>query len=108
METKEEDLKQRVDHFWCKVFDHTDASGDQFLVLPRMVKCALSLSHSNTDAERSYSINKKMLAKQNMKMNDQTAVGLRATTVAVPEYGGVIKVPIIKELLKVTENSHHL
>ena len=67
---KKEDLKLRVDQFCCKVFGHTDASRDNFVVLPRMVKCALSLGHSNGDVERSFSINKEMLTKQNMTMND--------------------------------------
>ena len=97
-----------VDYFWCKVFAHTDASGDKFLVLPQLVKCALSLSHSNADVERSFSINKKMLTKQIMRMNDKTVTGLRAMKAVVYKCGGVTKVPISKELLKVTENSHHL
>ena len=33
-------LKWRVDHYWCKVFYHTDASGHKFVVLPKKVKCA--------------------------------------------------------------------
>ena len=37
----EEDLQPRVDHFWHKVFTKADASGDQFSMLPKMIKCAL-------------------------------------------------------------------
>ena len=39
----EEDLKLRVDHCWHKVFTKGDRSGDCFVVLQKMVKCALAL-----------------------------------------------------------------
>ena len=55
LEIKKEDL--RVDHFWRKVFGGIDSSGDKFVVLPKMVKCALALCHSNADVERSLSVN---------------------------------------------------
>ena len=48
----EEDLQLKVDHFWHKVFTKADASGDQFSVLPKMIKCALALCHSNVDVEQ--------------------------------------------------------
>ena len=48
-----------------------------------MVKCALVLSHSNADVERSLSINKKMLTTQNMGMKGETITGLRAIKAAV-------------------------
>ena len=53
VEIKEEDLSLRVDHFWGKVFGGIDSSGDKFVVLLKMVKCALALCHSNADVERS-------------------------------------------------------
>ena len=37
-----------------------------------------------------------------MTMNDKTIIGLRATKAVVHEYGGITKVPITRELLKVT------
>ena len=107
LKIKEEDLKLRVDPFWSKLFDSTDASEDRFVVLPKMVKCALSLSHSNADIERSLSIKKRMLIKQIMTMNNETLIGLRATMSGVHQCGGIAKVPINKELLKLTEKSHH-
>ena len=78
------------------------------MVLPKMVKCDLSLDHSNVDVERSFSINKEILTKQNVTMNDKIIIGPRTAKAVGHEYGGVTKVPIIKELLKVTENSCHL
>ena len=42
------------DYFWKKVFAKKDKSGDQFEVLPKLVKCVLTLCHSNVDVERSF------------------------------------------------------
>ena len=56
MELINEDMEVRVDHFWNKIFRRTDASGDKFIILPKMVKCALALCHSNADVERSLSV----------------------------------------------------
>ena len=53
MDVTNEDLEVRVDHFWNKIFSKTDESGDKFIILPKMVKCALVLCHSNADVERS-------------------------------------------------------
>ena len=87
VEIKEEDLSLRVDHFWRKVFGGLDSSGDKFVVLPKMVKCALALCHSNANVERSLSVNKKMLTKMNTKMSEEIINGLRSTKAAVQEYG---------------------
>ena len=73
-----------------------------------MIKCALSVSHSNADIERSLSINKRMLTKKNMTINDETFIGLRATTSAENQCGEITTIPKTKELLKVTEQSHNL
>ena len=65
LELTEDDLKlKRVDHFWYKVFSKVDTVGEQFAILPKMVKCALSLCHSNADVEMSLSSNKRVLTKQ--------------------------------------------
>ena len=108
VEIKEEDLSLRVDHFWRKVFGGIDSSGDKFVVLPKMVKCALALCHSNADVERSLSVNKRMLTKMNTKMSEETINGLRSTKAAVQEYGHASKVPITLEMVKAVQNSYNL
>ena len=52
LEVTEDDVKLRIDRFWHKIFSRTDASGDHFVILLKMVKCALALCHSNADVER--------------------------------------------------------
>ena len=64
----EDDQSLCVDHSWKKVFTKKDNCGDQFEVLPKMVKCAVPLCHSNADVERSLSVNKRMLTKQNLSL----------------------------------------
>ena len=104
----EEDLHLRVDHFWHKVFTKADASGDQFSVLPKMIKCALALCHSNADVERSLSVNKRVVTKQNMTMKRETLTGLCSVKAAIQEYGGVDKVPITLDTVKTAESSCRL
>ena len=87
-EVTNDDLKLRIDKYWHKIFSRRDDSGDNFVVLPKMVKCVLSLCHSNADVERSFSTIKRMLTKQNMVLNEETVIGIRASTAAVEECGG--------------------
>ena len=69
----------------------SDATGEKFSVLPKMIKCALALWHSNDDVERSLSINKKVVTKQNVSMKREILTGLRSVKAAVQDYGGVDK-----------------
>ena len=105
-EVTDDDLKCRTDKYWHKIFSRRDDSGDNFVVLPNMVKCFLSLCHSNADVERSFSTNKRMLTKQNMALNEKTIIGCRDNKAVVEECEGVNKVPVTQDLLKVATNSH--
>ena len=107
-EFSDEDYKCRVDHFWSKVFQREDTCGEKFVTLPKMVKCALALCHSSADVERSLSINKKVVTKQSTKMKGSTITGLRAVKVAVQDFGGLDKVPVTKEMVKITQQPHAL
>ena len=68
----------------------------------------MCLCHSNADVERSLSVNKRMLTKQNMSMKDKTIIGLRATKAAEQDNGGVQNVLITLDMIKAVEKSHHL
>ena len=84
------------------------AVGTSLWILPKMVKCALALCHSNADVERSLSVNKKMLTKMNTRMSEETINGLRSTKAAVQEYGHESKVLITLEMVKAVQNSYKL
>ena len=47
----DDELKLRIDKYWHKIFSRRDASGENIVVFPKMVKCSISLCHSNADVE---------------------------------------------------------
>ena len=108
MDLTNEDMEVRVDHFWNKIFNKTDESGDKFIILPKMVKCALALCHSNADVERSLSVNKRMLTKQNVAMKDETVKGLRAIKDEIKHAGGITNVTVSLDMVKAAENSRRI
>ena len=62
-----------------------------------MVKYALTLCHSNANVERSLSVNKRMITKQNVSMKAETVVGLRAIKAAAYENGSVKGTEVTKK-----------
>ena len=92
MNVTEDDQILSVDHLWKNCSQRKITM--EISLKPKMVKCALALFQSSADFERSLSDNKRMLTKQNVSMKDETIVGLRASKVAVQDYGGVQNVPM--------------
>ena len=97
MDISQIDQKGRVDHFWKSIFEKAEPVDNPFVVLPKMVKCALTLCHSNADVERSLSVNKRMITKQNVSMKAETVLGLRAVKAAVQENGSVKDTEVTKK-----------
>ena len=108
IEINDDDIQGCIDHFWHRIFNIPDKCGDFFEVLPKMVKCALALCHSNADVERSLSTNKKIVTKSNTSLKPETLRGLRAIKCAINEYGGVTKVPITLDMVSAAERSHSI
>ena len=108
IEIDDDDLKERVDHFWHKMFNTPDKCGDFFQVIPKMVKSALALCHSNADVERSLSTNKRMLTKNNTLLKPETLRGLRAIKCAIYEFGGVTQIPITLDMINAADKSHSI
>ena len=98
----------RVDKYWANIFGLTTAAGrPRFTVLPKVVKCALTLSHGNADTERSLSQNKKILTKERTSMQKSTLIWVRLTKDAVGASGGqAVDVKITKELLSHCKSAH--
>ena len=80
IEINDDDIQGSIYHFWHRIFNIPDKCGDFLEVLPKMVKCALALCHSNADVERSLSTKKKMVIKSNTSLKPETLRGLRAVT----------------------------
>ena len=91
IEVTEDDVKLRIDKLWHTIFSSTDASGEHFVILPKMVKYAFTLCHSNADVKRSFSANKGILTMQNIFLSEETIIGIRVITATVEECGGVNK-----------------
>ena len=108
IEINDDDIQGRIYHFWHRIFNIPDKCGDFFEVLPKMVKCALALCHSNADVERFLSTKKKMVIKSNTSLKPETLRGLRAIKCAIDEYGGVTKVPITLNMVSAAERSHSI
>ena len=52
----------RIDHYWRNIFNIRESSGKfKFEILPVFVKSLLSLAHENSDVERGFSDNNRML-----------------------------------------------
>ena len=105
IEIDDDDLKECVDRFWHKMFNTPDKCGDFFQVIPKMVKSALALCHSNADVERSLSTNKRMLTKNNTLLKPETLRGLRAIKCAIDEFGGVTQIPITLDMINAADKS---
>ncbi|CAF3969836.1 unnamed protein product [Rotaria magnacalcarata] len=91
-----------IDHYWKHIFSLKNSSGNaKFVVLGKLVKSLLSLSHGNGDIDSDLCENEMFVAEDHSPLNIATINGLRATKDAVRFYAGgkVHEVPISKALL---------
>ena len=75
-------------------------------MLGNVIKCALSLSHSNADSERSLSINKNTLSKERSSMSITALNGLSLVEDGVRNEGGLSNVAVNKDMLVSVKSSH--
>ena len=75
-------------------------------MLAKTVKCALGLSHGNTDNERSLSVNKKTLSKERSGLSIVTLNGLQATDDGIGIVNGLSKIVVTKEMLSSVKGSY--
>ena len=68
--------QERIDTYWEKIGSMKDDSGHlKYLQLFSLVKCVLSISHSNSIPERGFSINKHLLdIHGNSTQNDNNSI----------------------------------
>ena len=70
--------QQRIDIYWRKVGAIEDELGKmKYTQLFRLVKCVLSISHSNSVPEWGFSINKHLLSLHGSLIKDETIVALK-------------------------------
>ena len=79
-----------IDKYWYKIFSTatTSIGTPQYVVLIKLVKCLLSLSHGNSDVERGFSENNHLVSDDRSSLNEVSINGLRATKAGVKFFGG--------------------
>ncbi|CAF2854754.1 unnamed protein product [Rotaria sp. Silwood2] len=91
-----------IDKYWYQIFSTTTSIGTpQYVVLTKLVKCLLSLSHGNSDVERGFSENNHLVSEDRSSLNEVSINGLRATKTGVKFFGSgkVHVVPTTSTLL---------
>jgi hypothetical protein len=77
-----------VDKYWNQIFSTTTSIGaPQYLVLNKLVKCLLSLSHGNSDVERGFSENNNIVSEDHSFLSKSSINGLRATNAGIKFFG---------------------
>jgi hypothetical protein len=86
----EADLKPYVvDSYWAKVLQRRNALGQpKYSILGKVVKACLSLSHGNSDAERSFSTNKRTVTPERVSLSEETINAVRLVKDALRIRGG--------------------
>ncbi|CAF3008436.1 unnamed protein product [Rotaria sp. Silwood2] len=95
-----------VDHYWKHVFNIKNNLGvPKFVMLSKLIKSLLALSHGNADVERGFSENAALVTDNRSSLSETSVNGLRITKDAVKFYGqgkvhdATNAVPICKSLL---------
>ncbi|CAF1285781.1 unnamed protein product [Rotaria magnacalcarata] len=66
-----------IDIYWRHIFSIKTSTGSlQFIVLTKLVKRLLSLSHGNADVERSFSKNRHLVSDERASLSEQSINGL--------------------------------
>jgi len=89
----------RLDSF---LLDRLQARPDKYALLIKVTKMVLVLSHGQAAVERGFSVNKEIEVEN---LNDKSLVAQRIVCDYVRVCGGVLEVPMTKELLQSASNS---
>ena len=77
-----------VDHYWKHVFNIKNNLGvPKFVILSKLIKSLLALSHGNADVERGFSENGALVTDDRSSLSEASINGLRTTKDAVKFYG---------------------
>jgi len=91
-----------VDVSWRHILDRRDSLGQlKYLTLGKAVKACLAFSHGNADAERSCSVNKKLVTDERSSLSDDTIVAVRLVRDGIRHHGGSTNtVTVNKDMLQ--------
>ena len=106
-QTEEPRKPIRVDHFWRKVDQLKDSSGQRkFSSIMKVVKTALVLGHGNAEVERGFSESGKSVTDDRVRLSEASINGIRATSDGLKAFKGPGSVPIKKQLLQLGRSAH--
>ena len=92
--------KDRVDHWWVKVFGLMDKlNGEKPRELELLVKLCCTLAHSNAFLERGMGLTKRVVDGRS-SLSDTSVKANKVVKQMILQYGGVLKVPITSEMLQ--------
>ena len=90
---------KRVDDYWHRILQLTDARGDpKYPTLAFVIKMALSLSHGQADVERGFSVNKQILSDRTL-LSQKALSATRTVKEVITRYGSVTNVQITPSLI---------
>ena len=72
------------------------------------MNCILILSHGNADLEGGFSVNEHLLNIHGSFTNEETIEALRFVIDCLNRKGGIESIKVIKDLIKVCQNTHFL
>ncbi|CAF4588684.1 unnamed protein product [Rotaria sp. Silwood2] len=98
-----------VDYYWKYIFAMKNSSGGtKFLILSKLVKSILSLSHGNADVERGFSENASLVSDDRWSLTNTSINGIRATKDAVKFYGsGKVHQVSLLDSVKEAKSRYH-
>ena len=89
LQTKEPRKHIRVDHFWRKVDELKDSTGERkFRSVMKVVKRALVLGHGNAEVERGFSESGKSITDDRVRLSEASINGIRATSDGLKAFKG--------------------
>ncbi|CAF2072025.1 unnamed protein product [Rotaria magnacalcarata] len=97
-----------IDKYWYRIFSTATSIGTpQYVVLTKLVKYLLYLSHGNSDS-RGFSENNHLVPDDRSSLNEASINGLRATKAAVKFFGGgkVHAVPATSTLISKVKDAY--
>lgn len=78
----------------------------KFPSLVKVARVGLLLSHGNSDVERGFSRNNLLVTKQRANLANESICGLRLVQDAVRVHGGILQVPITRQMMLSVRSAH--
>lgn len=96
-----------IDEYWTCVSQLTRPDGEpKFPLLVKVARVGLLLSHGNSDVERGFSRNNLLVTKQRANLANESICGLRLVQDAVRVNGGILGIPITRQMILTVRGAH--